>query len=91
MPFVEPGVNSRLDEHEAAALLRRRLPRREHGRGPAAREVFQCIGREEPLVGALKFGDQRQLFLGRLNGILRMIVDRAEGLIVQAFWRGGHT
>ena len=83
MPLVEPGVNSALDEHEAAALLRRRLPQRELRRGPAAGEVFQSIGREEPLVGALKFGDHRQLFVGRLNGILRMIVDRAESLIVQ--------
>ena len=78
------GSELGLDEHEAAALLRLRLPWRQHGRRPAAGKVFQGIGREEPAVGALKFGDQRQLFLRRLHGILRMIVDRAERLIGQS-------
>ena len=38
---------------------------------------------KNPLVGALEFRDQRQLFLGGLHCILRMIVDRAESLIAQ--------
>ena len=75
-----------LDEHEAATLLRARVPLREHGRRSAMRKVFQCVGREESAGGALEFGDELQLFLRRLHRILRVIVDRAERLIFQ---RGG--
>ena len=83
MPFVEPGVNSVSTNMRRPRCSDFVFPGGSTGGGPAARKIFQGVGREEPLVGALEFGDQRQLFLGGLDRILRMIVDRAERLIAQ--------
>ena len=83
MPFVEPGVNSVSTNMRRPRFCDFVFPGGSTGGGPPRAKSSNASDEKNRLVGALKFGDQRQLFLRRLHGILRMIVDRAERLIAQ--------
>src|SRR6185369_13572682 len=47
-------------------------------RGPTGGEFSQRLGREEARVGPFKLGDPVELIRGRLEGVLRVLMNRAQ-------------
>src|SRR5262249_11885111 len=73
------GVKGSVLEEAPAALFRLGATRRQYGSGSAFGETPE-FGRAEEPRGQLEFGDAPKVFFVRLLGVLKVVVDRTQGL-----------
>ena len=83
MPFLEGGVEGRIDKERASSLLGRRDCQGQLGRRSTSGELPELIRGEEVSVGSLEFCDGIELRGRRFDGVLVMVVDGSKCLLLE--------